>query len=206
MAQFSNYGDVQAALDREHQAWLRGETVGRTQEGQAARDWWANYKAPTASGGGTPPPPAPPPSPNYPNFVKRETEVNVKVAPTDQIIWDETAGDVENLMKLVFESLGATELSTITRGDLIDGQETIYDPIYNLPSLRQSFNPNNMIFAPQQFDYFTRFGINIFTKALTKPYVDEDGNLVIEMENMSDEEEVQVQILENGIIEIVEET
>ena len=41
MADLTTMQMCRNALDREHQAWLRGETVGRTQEAVKQREhWW----------------------------------------------------------------------------------------------------------------------------------------------------------------------
>jgi hypothetical protein len=158
-----------------------------------------SYTAPPA-------PPPPPPAPIYPRFVPMQgSSKNVLTAPSDIIQFDETTVDVALMQDLLFENIGSVELANISRSDLIDGQETIYSPITNLSSVRREFNPNNIILTSSNNDYFTRFGINIFSKTIFEPYFDDSGNLVIEIEGTSEEEEVQVEILSNGTIDLVDE-
>lgn len=145
-------------------------------------------------------------TPSLPVFTpdKRITNL-VKEAPIDTIVFDESNVDIALISDLIFEDIGATELANIARLDYIDGQEVSYSPIANLSYIRREFNPNNIISIGGTGDYFSRFGINLITRGLTEPYFDENGNLVIEIDLISSEEEVQVQVLSNGTIELVDE-
>lgn len=150
---------------------------------------------------------SPPPAiPNLPIFTpdKRLTNL-VKEAPIDTIVFNEDNVDIALISDLIFEDIGATELANISRLDYIDGQEVYYSPIANLRYIRREFNPNNIISIGGAADYFSRFGINLVTRGLTEPYFDENGDLVIEIDIISEEEEVQVQVLSNGTIELVDE-
>jgi hypothetical protein len=167
--------------------------------------------APSGGGGGSysppSPPPPPPPSPNYPTFnAMTQSSRNVLTAPSDVIVFDDSSVEIKLLQDLVFEDIGAVELANISRTDLIDGQETIYSPIKNLSTVRREFNPNNIILTSYNNDYFTRFGIDIFKRTVYEPYFDENGDLVIEIDDLSDEEEIQVQVLSDGTISVVDET
>lgn len=154
----------------------------------------------------TPAPPPPPPVPPLPTFTRMEApETNIKPAPSDIIQFDENSIDIALIEDLLYENIGSVELANISRTDLIDGQDVIYSPIRNLSSVRREFNPNNVIATSYASDYFSRFGIDIFSRGLYEPYFDESGNLVIEIDNVLDEEEIQVQILSSGTIDVIEE-
>ena len=151
------------------------------------------------------PPPPPPPAPILPTFRPAVNNKNFKVAPSDIIQFDDSSVDIELIKDLLFEDIGATELANISRSDLIDGQDVIYAPIKNLPIIRRDFNPNNIVATASNIDYFSRFAINLSLRGIYDPYFDDDGNLVIEIEDVQDDEEIQVQILTNGTIALVDE-
>ncbi len=154
----------------------------------------------------SPSPPPPPPAPLLPTFRPMGDDgKSFKVAPSDIIEFDDDAISIAQIQELLFEEIGATELANISRSDLIDGQEAVYSPIKNLSSVRREFNPNNVVATAYNSDYFTRFGIDLNSRGVYEPYFDENGDLVIEVENILDNEEIQVQVLANGTIDIIEE-
>ena len=179
----------------------------------AIRAWQASSSsspAPTAAasgGGSAPQPPPPPPSPLLPTFTPMSySNNNIKVAPSDIIQFDDSTVNVAMMQDLLFEDVGATELANISRSDLIDGQDTVYSPIKNLSSVRREFNPNNVVATAYNSDFFTRFGIDLIARGLYEPYFDENGDLVIEVGSVLDGEEIQVEVLSNGTIDVIEET
>lgn len=162
--------------------------------------------SPSPSSPSTPASPPPPPAPVYPTFrpITGQTK-NVLVAPSDIIQFDNENVDVALMQDLLFEDIGAIELANISRSDLIDGQEVSYSPIKNLSTIRREFNPNNIILTANSNDYFSRFGIDLSAKTIYEPYFDEDGNLVIEIDGVAAGEEIDVQILSNGTIDLVDD-
>jgi hypothetical protein len=150
----------------------------------------------------TPPPPPAPILPNYKPAII--TNKNFKVAPSDIIQFDDSSIEIALITDLLFEDIGATELANISRSDLIDGQSVIYAPIKNLPTIRREFNPNNIVATAHDTDYFSRFAIDLSLRGIYEPYFSNDGDLMIEIETVGDNEEIQVQILTNGTIDLVE--
>lgn len=213
MAEFSSYADVQAALDKQHQNQSNAEAIAA---GERARAWWANYSAPAPSGGGTPAPSPPPPKPVNPwittsNYVAPD---GVLQADPDIVI---TAGEEsispELLLQLQYEDVAGIELVNISRSDIIDGQDVSYSPIKNLSSLRRSYNPNNIIampalsssiFSKYAIDLILRVGENPNTGLPYEPYFNENGDLVIEIEDIKDDEIIEVDIDTNGTINLVD--
>lgn len=154
-----------------------------------------------------PPPPPAPPAPAMPNFMAMQySNNNIKVAPSDIIQFDDNSVNIARMSQLLFEDIGAVELANISRSDLIDGQETIYSPIKNLSNVRREFNPNNVVATAYSADYFTRFGINLIARGIREPYFNEDGDLVIEVDTVLDGEDIQVEVLSSGIIDLIEES
>ena len=172
-------------------------------------DWHAqnqaNQATPAQVPAATAPVPAPPPAPRLPSFNPMQpNSKNFKMAPIDTIQFDESNIEIALITDLLFEDIGATELANISRSDLIDGEDVIYTPIKNLPEIRREFNPNNIVATSYTSDYFARFGLNLLARGIYEPYFNDEGDLVIEIDKVSDEEEIQVQILTNGTIDEVD--
>ena len=144
-------------------------------------------------------------APNLPTFVPMPSDKNFKVAPSDIIQFDESNVEIQLITNLLFEDIGSVELSDMSRSDLIDGQEVIYKPIVNLPELKRDFDPNRIISNIPKVDYFSRFLINLLSRGMHEPYFDDNGNLIIEIDKVLNDEKIEVEILSNGTIEIIGE-
>jgi hypothetical protein len=111
---------------------------------------------------------------------------------------------------LIFENIGGQELINIARNDIVNGQKVSYQPIKNLSSIQQQYNPNNILGIQNTSDkYFSNFpikfenkvpnngngpnGSNIYIESTT-------GNLIIETVNMENDEQIEVEITVSGII------
>jgi len=127
----------------------------------------------------------------------------VKQATPDIIMFDEEI-DPDFLVQAFFEEFGGTELINISRYDLIDGQDVTYSPIINLSNLRQSFNPNNIIEIGAFQESPTRYGIDLFSRGIVEPYFDDNGNLVIEIDEVRSDESIEVEIASDGTIKRID--
>jgi len=158
----------------------------------------------TQSSSPSPQPAAPSPTPNLPTFVPM-TNVgeNVKLAPLDTIVFDNSNVEIAQIEQLLFEDIGGVELSNISRADLIDGQQVSYSPIANLETINRIFNPNNIVATNNGIDYFSRFSIDLSSRAPISVYFDTGGNLVVEVESVNNDEQIQVEILTNGTINLI---
>lgn len=145
----------------------------------------------------TPPPPPPPPQP-------------VKTAPIDTIIYQQEDIPVEIMADILFENIGGQELINISRNDIVNGQKVVYQPIKNLNSIQQEYNPNNIVAlqdaAPQ---IFANYPISLEEKVPSVGngpdgsyvYIDpKTGDLVIEAINLGKDEQIEVQITQSGTI------
>ena len=144
-------------------------------------------------------------TPSLPTFTPMPSNKNFKVAPSDIIQFDDSNIEIQLITNLLFEDVGAVELSDMSRSDLIDGQQVIYSPITNLPELKRDFDPNKIISNIPMVDYFSRFQINLLSRGMYEPYFDDEGNLVIEIDKVLDDEKIEAEILSNGTIEIIGE-
>lgn len=141
-----------------------------------------------------PPPPPPPP----------------KTAPIDTILFDEEAVPIEIMSDMIFEDIGGHEIINIARNDTINGQNITYQPIKNLSSIQQQYNPNNVLALQNTSDkYFQNFSIKLETKLPEEgsgpdaAYVyieDATGDLIIELINLDPDEQIEIQISLSGTI------
>lgn len=124
---------------------------------------------------------------------------SVRVATPDIILFSSEAVTEEEMTELVFEAIGGQELLLATRNDVVNGQNVIYQPIKNLAEVGIRYNPNNIIALQNpSYVYFDRFIINLDDKIPSTGnvvYLDTNGNLVIEVDNMNFDEQVEVQIM-----------
>lgn len=148
-----------------------------------------------------------PASNNAPSFTPPPPPI--KTATPDIILFDEEAVPIEVMSDLIFEDIGGQELISIVRSDTVNGQKIIYQPIKNLSSIQQQYNPNNILGLQQTSDkYFAGFSIKLEDKIPNQGngvngknvYLEENGDLVIELVNINDDEQVEVQITLNGTI------
>jgi hypothetical protein len=134
----------------------------------------------------------------------------VKTAPIDTVLFNDNELPIEVMTDLIFEDIGGQELINIARNDIINGQQVSYQPIKNLSSIQQQYNPNNILSVQSTSDkYFSNFPIKLENKIPnpgTGPnssyvYLDStNGNLVIEAINLEIDEQIEVEITVSGTI------
>jgi hypothetical protein len=120
--------------------------------------------------------------------------------------------DEATIIAMVFEKLGAVELTKFTRTDTVEGVNPYYNIISNLSTIKKEFDPSNLI-ASQKSDtsLYNAFSIKLSNKIpgdqyLTDRgldnyiYVDTNGDLIIELDNITPDELVEVEIDTNGTI------
>lgn len=150
---------------------------------------------------------------------------SIKIATPDLIIKDKEIIDIEIMTDLIFEDIGGRELATMSRHDLVNGQNILYTPIKNLTDLYLQYNPNNILRLESSDSYFNSLSISVLdhipvcgngydlienpgetdkTKWTKVPncksiYIDPiSGDLVINLINVKDGEQAEVQILTSG--------
>jgi hypothetical protein len=153
---------------------------------------------------------------------------SVKIATPDLLIFGDELLAYETMTDLIFEDIGGYELATISRHDLVNGQKVNYSPIKNLTDLYLQYNPNNIISLQSSDSYFKSLSFSIFdrlpecgtgydisppvnnlnetdkTKWTKTPnckavYIDPiTGDLIINLINISRDEQLEVQILNSG--------
>jgi len=134
----------------------------------------------------------------------------VKTATIDSILFDNEATPIDTMADLIFENIGGQELINITRSDIVNGQKISYQPIKNLSSIQQRYNPNNILSLQQTANkYFAGFSIKLEDKIPNEGngtngenvYIEEStGDLIIEFININNDEQIEIQITTDGTI------
>jgi LysM repeat protein len=134
----------------------------------------------------------------------------VKTAPIDTVLFNDDGLTIEAMADLIFENIGGHELINIARNDIVNGQQVSYQPIKNLSSIQQQYNPNNILSVQSTSDkYFSNFPIKLENKIPrlgTGPngkhiYIDStNGNLIIEAVNVEQDEQIEIEITVSGTI------
>ena len=133
----------------------------------------------------------------------------IKTATPDIVLFDDESVPTEQMADLIFENIGGQELINIARNDTINGQNISYQPIKNIRSIQQSYNPNNILGLQKTSDkYFSGFSIRFDQKTPdvgngldgTNVYIDDFGSLVIEATGLNNDEQIEVQLVTDGTI------
>jgi len=156
------------------------------------------------------PTPPPAPTPPKPIVLPSPPPPPPKTAPIDTILFDEEAVPIEIMSDMIFEDIGGHEIINIARNDTINGQTVTYQPIKNLSSIQQQYNPNNVLALQNTSDkYFQNFSIKLDTKLPEEgsgpdaAYIyieDATGDLIIELINLEPDEQIEVEISLSGTI------
>ncbi len=136
----------------------------------------------------------------------------VKIPSRDVVDYQDADIPIELITNLLFENLGANELVKFERHDTVEGTNATYDIISNLAGIKKEFDPSNLI-SRQKVDtsYFDIYNIKLDTKIPditylfrnnldNYVYIDTNGDLVLELDNMNEDELVEIQIDSSGTI------
>jgi hypothetical protein len=153
--------------------------------------------------------PAEPPAPPQPGAPP--VYAGVKAAPIDTVVFVDEPYDETFYADVLFEDFGGQEILSVTRSDTVNGQDIIYQPFKDLGILRDQNNPNTLIGIQQTSNnFFANFLINLNQKIPETGdgpngetfYIDPNtGDAIIEFINIEDNQQVEIQILNAGIIE-----
>jgi hypothetical protein len=147
------------------------------------------------------------------SVIQNQELPSIKIPEKDNVLSLTNSNiDVAEITALVFEKLGAVELTKFTRTDTVEGNNPYYNIISNLSSIRKEFDPSNLI-SSQKSDtsLYNAFSIKLSTKIPDENYleekslddyifIDNDGSLVIELINITPDELIEIEIDTNGTI------
>lgn len=163
-----------------------------------------------SSGGGGVISSRPQPTPNVPLPPPPKEDKSVKSATPDIILVDQNDLPIDLILKLTLEKIGAQELISLVRHDIVNGQNVIYQPIKNMSDLAISYNPQNIINIPDSSDaFFKNFPIKLESHIVqgdtpvppANVYLEETtGNVIIEAINLKGDYQIEVQMITSGKI------
>ena len=130
-----------------------------------------------------------------------------KIADPQYIISTDPTSTVEEMQNTLWQSIGGHEILSVARRDLVDGSNTDYELIFDLPQLYAQYNPRTILSLQDSSEfYFSEFGVKLekhvpSTEALEKistglvsPVVlDDNNNVIIYISNIPDKYSVEVQ-------------
>jgi hypothetical protein len=138
---------------------------------------------------------------------------SIKIPDKDNVIaLNNNNIDEATITALVFEKLGAVELTKFTRNDTVEGINPYYNIISNLSAIKKEFDPSDIIsFQKSDTSLLNAFSIKLNTKIPgdryladrgldSYIYIDVDGNLIIELDNITSDELIEIEIDTNGTI------
>ena len=142
------------------------------------------------------------------DFGKSAQTNSVKVAVPNAVDVLNDPIAYEAMFEIIFQDIGGQELINISRADAINGQNIMYSIVKNLKNIMLDYNSNNIIklggtsdvlfknFSIRLEDKIPRYG-NGLNGAIV--YIEpETGNLAVDLVNMGDEEEVEIEIINQG--------
>lgn len=135
---------------------------------------------------------------------------SVKAATPDLIIFDNDIVPPDVMANLTFEKIGGQELITVSRNDIVNGQNVVYQPVKNISQIALRYNPQNLVQLQNPSSVlFENFPIN-FAKCIptlgTGPngeivYVEAGtGNIIINTVNLARNEQIEVQVFAAGSV------
>jgi hypothetical protein len=160
---------------------------------------------------------SPQPVPSIPKPEPTVKDTSTKSASPDIILVDQGDIPVDLILSLTLEKIGAQELITIARHDIVNGQNIIYQPIKNISDVAIAYNPQNMISFPDSLDsYFKSFAIKLeahipqyktgelYADTIVRSnnvFLDStSGSIIIESVGLKRDYDIEVQMLSSGKI------
>lgn len=136
----------------------------------------------------------------------------------DVVLFSENDVSIEGIQNLLFEQVGGIELISMVRRDTVEGQNPYYSIISNLSSIKREFDPTQIISRqrPNQ-SFFDIFSIDLNQKIPDDVYLDQNnlenffyidtnGDFVIELDNLSEDEIIELEIAQGGTIRLVRDS
>jgi hypothetical protein len=128
----------------------------------------------------------------------------VKIPTRDVVVnLDDPGIDVAQIQNLLFENLSSLELTKFTKHDTVEGINPFYNVISNLSSINREFDPISLLSATKSSNsLFDVYGIDLINRLPEDgnyAYI-ENGNIVINLNNMGPNESLEIEIDSSGTI------
>ena len=153
----------------------------------------------------TPAVPLPPSSVWGPKF-EQVGKNKIKISTPDVMVYTLDEIDIDQVEYLLFETVGAQELITISRNDIVNGQDVKVQPIKNIKDLSQAYNSRNLISAvDSSYTFFNNFPISLEQYLPDQDIsplaeADSEGNIVINLINVTNDQQIEIQVFGGGNI------
>lgn len=158
----------------------------------------------------------------------------VKMPSRDVVNYSVAPALPEYIAEILFEDVGGTELISLVRQDTVSGINVSYNIISNLTQINLKFDPSLALSGVGTYDpIFSRFKIKLETKIPEEPffletrdiepvpispetnavidnippnfYINDQGDLVIELTNILQDEVIELEVMTDGTIYTVRE-
>jgi hypothetical protein len=127
---------------------------------------------------------------------------NLEIDKLDMEILSILMSDAQ-IQNLLFENLSSLELTKFTKHDTVEGINPFYNVISNLSSINREFDPISLLSATKSSNsLFDVYGIDLINRLPEDgdyAYI-ENGNIVINLNNMGPNESVEIEIDSSGTI------
>ena len=148
------------------------------------------------------------PQPNRVYSTKRDD--SVLSSEPQFFVGIDPAATVEEMENAIWQNIGGHEIISLVRRDLVDGVNINYSLINNLKKLREEYNPQTIFSIDNvSLNFFSRFGLKLedyvpSTRSLSQivgglespvSKNTQGTGLAIYVANISDDQEVEVQII-----------
>jgi hypothetical protein len=133
-------------------------------------------------------------------------------APIDTVVFVDEPFSENFYADVLFQDFGGQELLSIARSDTVNGQSVVYQPFKDLGIINEQYSPNKLLSIQETSDrFFANFLIKLNGKIPNvgfgpngeNVYLEEGdtGSVIIDLINIESNEQVEIQILNAGIIE-----
>ena len=129
----------------------------------------------------------------------------IRQADPDVVQYDNTTVPAEIMTDLIYTAVGGIEFSNVARHDTVDGKDVSYSLVKKLSLLDEIYDPNRVLTSNRTIlEGQPRYAISLADKIIDEELMftmDENGNLVITLQNLSEEEYVEVEIASSGEVQ-----
>ena len=143
--------------------------------------------------------------PAAPTSAKVYSVGSVKPATPDIVkAVSEIPAEVDQMASIILNDIGGQELISISRSDIVNGQNIAYQPISDIKEVHKAYNSNNIIYLPETSeDTFNSFPIKLSSKipdSLGNNVSYVDNKILIQLKDIQRDELVEVQIVSSGTL------
>jgi hypothetical protein len=129
----------------------------------------------------------------------------IRQADPDVVQYDNTTVPAEIMTDLIYTAVGGIEFSNVARHDTVDGKDVSYSLVKNLSLLDEIYDPSKVLTLSRTIvEGQPRYSISLADKIIDEELMftmDENGNLIITLQNLSEEEYVEVEIASSGKVQ-----